>query len=88
MYKIVRHDNMYILLLYSHKRAPLNKAYSFVVSKMSCSPQIRMNAKYKEIQNGAAAKSYMRKGFQIYEEMRKPLVIYDFPAAPSVFPYM
>jgi hypothetical protein len=26
---------------------------------------------YKEIQNGAFAKSYMRKGFLIYEEMRK-----------------
>jgi hypothetical protein len=26
---------------------------------------------YKEIQKGAVAKSYMRKGFLIYEEMRK-----------------
>ena len=26
---------------------------------------------YKEIQNRAVAKSYMRKGFLIYEEMRK-----------------
>jgi hypothetical protein len=26
---------------------------------------------YKEIQEGAFAKSYMRKGFLIYEEMRK-----------------
>jgi hypothetical protein len=40
---------------------------------------------YKEIQNGAVAKSYMRKGFLIYEEcanispyMRRPLVTYDF----------
>ncbi len=32
---------------------------------------------YKEIQNGAVAKSYMRKGFLIYEEMRKYLVIYE-----------
>jgi hypothetical protein len=31
---------------------------------------------YKEIQMGAVAKSYMRKGFLIYEEMRKCLVIY------------
>ncbi len=30
---------------------------------------------YKEIQNGAVAKSYMRKGFLIYEEMRKYLTI-------------
>jgi hypothetical protein len=37
---------------------------------------------YKEIQMGSVGKSYMRKGFLIYEEMRKyvrrPLVIYDF----------
>jgi hypothetical protein len=26
---------------------------------------------YKEIQSGAVAKSYMRKGFLIYEEMRQ-----------------
>jgi hypothetical protein len=26
---------------------------------------------YKEIQSGAAAKSYMRQGFLIYDEMRK-----------------
>jgi hypothetical protein len=44
---------------------------------------------YSEIQNGAVAKSYMRLGFLIYEEMRKysphlgrPLVIYDFATAP------
>jgi hypothetical protein len=30
---------------------------------------------YKEIQNRAVAKSYTRKGFLIYEEMRKYLVI-------------
>jgi hypothetical protein len=30
----------------------------------------------KEIQKGAVARSYMRKGFLIYEEMRKYLTIY------------
>jgi hypothetical protein len=30
---------------------------------------------YKEIQMGSGAMSYMRKGFLIYEEMRKYLVI-------------
>ncbi len=30
---------------------------------------------YKEIQMGSGTKSYMRKGFLIYEEMRKCLVI-------------
>jgi len=32
---------------------------------------------YKEIESGAVAKSYMRKGFLIYEEMRKYLPIYE-----------
>jgi hypothetical protein len=32
---------------------------------------------YREIQSGAVAKSYMRKGFLIYEEMRKYLPIYE-----------
>jgi hypothetical protein len=32
---------------------------------------------YKEIQSGAVAKSYMRKGFLIYEEMRKYFPIYE-----------
>jgi hypothetical protein len=31
----------------------------------------------KEFQNGAVAKSYMRKGFLIYEEMCKYLTIYE-----------
>jgi hypothetical protein len=31
---------------------------------------------YREIQSGAVAKSYMRKGFLIYEEMRKYFPIY------------
>jgi hypothetical protein len=43
---------------------------------------------YKEIQMGAVAMSYMRRGFVIYEEMRKylvmrrPLVIYDIATDP------
>ncbi len=32
---------------------------------------------YKKIQNGAVEKSFMRKGFLIYEEMRKYLAIYE-----------
>ncbi len=39
---------------------------------------------------GSGAKSYMRKGFLIYEEMhkylRRALVIYDFAPDPSKFP--
>ncbi len=37
---------------------------------------------YKEIQSGAVAKSYMRKGFLIYEEMRKYLVIFEEAVNP------
>jgi hypothetical protein len=41
---------------------------------------------YKEIQSGAVAKSYMRKGFRkcvnISPYMRRTLVIYDFATAP------
>jgi hypothetical protein len=44
---------------------------------------------YSEIQSGAVAKSYMRKGFlnmrkceNISPYMRRPLVIYDFATAP------
>jgi hypothetical protein len=45
---------------------------------------------YKEIEIGSVTKSYMRKGFLIYEEMRKyltiyerrSLVIYDFETDP------
>ena len=50
---------------------------------------------YKEIKSGAVAKSYMRKGFPIYEEMRKflpymrrPLIIYDFAPDPSECSYI
>jgi hypothetical protein len=32
---------------------------------------------YREIQKGDVAKSCMRKGFLIYEEMRKYIVIYE-----------
>jgi hypothetical protein len=32
---------------------------------------------YKEVQSGAVAKPYMRKGFLIYEEMRKYFPTYE-----------
>jgi hypothetical protein len=49
---------------------------------------IKKKINFSSYMNGAVAKSYMRKGFLIYEEMRKysispyirrPLVIYEFP---------
>ncbi len=36
----------------------------------------------KEIQMGAVAKSYMKNGFLIYEEMRKYLTIYEEAVSP------
>jgi hypothetical protein len=33
---------------------------------------------YKEIQKGSLAKSHMRKGFLIYEELHKYLFIYGY----------
>jgi hypothetical protein len=39
---------------------------------------------YKEIQMGSLAKSYIRKGFLIYEEMRKYFIIfYSYEEAVS-----
>jgi hypothetical protein len=51
---------------------------------------------YKEIETGAVAKSYMRKGFLIHEEMRKYLIIFEEAVSqiwvcellPSEFPYI
>jgi hypothetical protein len=40
---------------------------------------------YKKIQKGAVAKSYMRKGFLIYEEMLKYLVIYESAVSHTVY---
>jgi hypothetical protein len=37
---------------------------------------------YKEILNGAVAKSYMGKYFRISSFIRKPFLIYDFATAP------
>jgi hypothetical protein len=39
---------------------------------------------YKEIQSGAVAKSYMRKGFLIYEEMRKYFPIHEEEAVSHI----
>ncbi len=38
---------------------------------------IKKSPLYREIQSGAVAKLYMRKGFLIYEEMRKYFPIYE-----------
>jgi hypothetical protein len=38
---------------------------------------IKFSSQIRKIKNGAVAKSYMRKGFLIYEEMHKYLTIYE-----------
>ncbi len=43
---------------------------------------------YEEIQSGAVAKSYMRKGFLIYVELRKHFPIYGEALVHSEFPYV
>ncbi len=47
------------------------------VSKNTDKKENKIFLIYKEIQNGAVANSYMKKGFLIYEEMRKYLTIYE-----------
>jgi hypothetical protein len=42
---------------------------------------------YKEIQIGSVAKSYMRKGFLIYEEMLKYLVIYEEAVSHTIYDF-
>ncbi len=49
----------------------LDLRYAFNVKK-----EKKIFLEYQEIQKGSGSKSYMRKGFLIYEEMRKYLVIY------------
>jgi hypothetical protein len=66
-------------------KSSLNLHEGFLCSRISWSDpdpftdtkEKKIFLKYKEIQMGAVAKSYMRKGFLIYEEMRKYLVIYE-----------
>ncbi len=43
---------------------------------------------YKEIQKGSVAKSCTRKGFLIYEEMRKYLVIYKEAVSQTLQPLL
>jgi hypothetical protein len=43
---------------------------------------------YKEMQNGAVAKSYMVKGFLMYEEMRKYLTIFEEAVCNCSIPYI
>jgi hypothetical protein len=46
-------------------------ANAYVVHNRTDKKENKIFLKYKEIQSGVVAKSYMRKGFLIYEEMHK-----------------
>ncbi len=42
---------------------------------------------YEEIQHGAVGESYMRKGFLLYEEMRKYLTMYEEAVSHAVYDF-
>jgi hypothetical protein len=77
--------------LHGLPHCPAAYKYTYIVKKENLIFLI-----YKEIQTGAVAKSYIRKGFLIYEEMRKYLVIFEEAVShiwlcellPSEFPYI
>ncbi len=72
------------------------KHYSYIwTGKSADKKENKIFLLYREIQMGSGAKSYMRKGLLIYEEMhknfhhmymRRSLVIYGFASDPSEFP--
>jgi hypothetical protein len=59
-----------ILVTYSHCLSPADH-------HQTDKKENRMLLIFEEIQSGAVAKSYMRKGFLIYEKMRKYFPIYE-----------
>ncbi len=60
------------LLNYTVKMWPREDEYTLIKNKIKFSSYT-----YKEIQSGAVAKSHMRKGFLIYEVLRKYFPIYE-----------
>jgi hypothetical protein len=64
-------------LLVSKELAPGQQKMFYKSLSTLIKKEIKIFLVYKEIQMGAVAKSYMRKGFLMYEEMRKYLVIYE-----------
>ncbi len=59
---------------------PIRSLYSIITDKK----EKRIFLIYKEIQMGLVAKSYLMKGFLIYEKMRKHLVIYKEEAVSHI----
>jgi hypothetical protein len=64
----------YILVSGPLTRAPVETGRSIYYSDKK---EKKNSLLFKVIQKGAVAKSYMRKGFLIYEEIRRYLVIYQ-----------
>jgi hypothetical protein len=60
----------YIYIIKAKENKKFSSVFSYALIKKKQNSLI-----YQEIQMGAVAKSYMRKGFLIYEEMRKYLFI-------------
>ncbi len=62
---------------YKEKAGKLYFSIFFIVWCYTDKKEHQIFLIYKEIQSGAVAKSYMRKGLLIYEEMRKYFPIYE-----------
>jgi hypothetical protein len=61
----------------SNNMPKLIKEYNKITVSLLFKKIIKINKIYKEMQSEAVAKSYMRKGFLIYEEMCKFFPIYE-----------
>ncbi len=81
-WKAVRHNEQSTFILWRTSWAERQRRHSIILRggkssfKHKCTDKKKKKNLliYKEIQNGAFAKSYVRKGFLIYEEMRKYLI--------------
>jgi len=62
---------------YSHSQPHFDNFGNFLVRLYTDKKENEFFTIFKDIQMGSGAKSYMRKGFLIYEEMRKYFTIYE-----------
>ncbi len=67
---IVRRPRKYLELIFRNELFKGSITHLLILS-YTVKKENKIFLIYKEIQSGAVAKSYMRKGFLIYEEMRK-----------------
>ncbi len=73
-FSVKEHKNGIFLAV--HSRLPLSRTYKTATALYTVK-KIQIFLIFKETQSGAIAKSYMRKGFLIYEEMPKYFPIYE-----------